>query len=84
MSLIDKFTKIVGVIAIILLILWFVEINPDLFRIFTPIAATPMETLQKTTIFLWSYRIVDTVTQGIIILTGLMGVLAYVLWGDEE
>lgn len=76
--------KLIGVLAIILLLLWLIEISPDIFRAFVGNVNTPDEGLNLTSYFLWRSRVIDTIVQGIVILAGLLGVLIYVLRGDRE
>jgi len=81
---IDTLVKAVGVVAGAILILWFIEIPVDVFGGIVGVSVDPGAAVQEATLYLWRERLIDTIVQGIVIVAGLLGVLAYVLWGDRE
>ncbi len=84
MPLTETIYRIIGLIAVILLIVWLVEISPEIFKTFLGNVNTPDQGLNLTSYFLWRSRVIDTVVQGIVVLAGLLGVLIYVLRGERE
>ncbi len=84
MQRIDPVVKAVGILAGIILVLWFLEIPVDVFGGLVTISVDPGAAVQEATLYLWRERLIDTIVQGVVIVAGLLGVLAYVLWGDRE
>ncbi len=84
MSLTDELPKYIGLAALILLLLWFLEIDPTVFKEIILPRVEGYLFIEGATRFLWGPRFIDTLAQGIVVLAGLLGVLAYVLWGDRE
>ncbi len=80
----DVLVRLVGLLAGVVLLLWLLEFNIDAFRLFVINIYSPEKALETATLFLWRERFIDTVVQGMVVVAGLLGVLAYVLWGDRE
>lgn len=84
MNLTDELPRYIGLAAIIIIVLWFLEIDPTLFREIVLPRVEGYLFIEGATRFLWGPRFIDTLAQAIIILAGLIGVLTYVLWGEGE
>ena len=84
MKRIEYLYKIVGTLAVIFLVLWLLEISPEMFRLVIGNIYSPKASVNFTSYFLWKARFIDTLVQGIVILAGLFGVLIYVLRGEKR
>jgi len=84
MSLTEELPKYIGLIGLAILILWFLEIDPAVFKEILLPRVEGFQFIEGATRFLWGPRFIDTLAQGIVVLAGLIGVLAYVLWGDRD
>jgi len=84
MSLIDELPKYIGLAAIVVLLIYFLRIDPSIFKEVLLPQVEGYRFIEGATRFLWGPRFIDTLAQGIIVLAGLLGVLIYVLWGERE
>ncbi len=84
MSLTEELPRYIGIAFLVILVLWFIEISPTVFKEILLPRVEGYQFIEGATRFLWGPRFIDTLAQGIVVLAGLIGVLAYVLWGDKE